>query len=111
MWSFMIIRVIKSRNMGWAGHVAQADVMLNVHNILVRKPEGKFGRLRHRWVHKIKMRNNTWGCELHGNWQINLLQHEVRKVFQYEIVMIKVNVMHKIKKLTCLGAAKLLLFM
>jgi hypothetical protein len=33
-----IIRVIKLRNMRWAGHVAQMGEMRNADNILVGKP-------------------------------------------------------------------------
>jgi hypothetical protein len=35
------LRVIKSRRMRWAGHVASMGQMRNVYNILVRRPEGK----------------------------------------------------------------------
>jgi hypothetical protein len=34
-----IIRMIKSRSMRWAGHVARMGEMRNAYNILVRKPE------------------------------------------------------------------------
>jgi hypothetical protein len=36
-----IIRVIKSRRMRWAGHVAREGEMRNTYNILVGKPEGR----------------------------------------------------------------------
>jgi hypothetical protein len=36
-----IIRVIKSRSMRWAGHVARMGEMKNAYDILVGKPEGK----------------------------------------------------------------------
>jgi hypothetical protein len=36
-----IIRVIKSRRMRWAGHVARMGETRNVYRILVGKPEGK----------------------------------------------------------------------
>jgi hypothetical protein len=36
-----IIRVIKSREMRRAGHVARMGKMRNAYNILVAKPEGK----------------------------------------------------------------------
>jgi hypothetical protein len=35
------IRVIKSRRMRWAGHVAHMGEIRNAYNILVGKPEGK----------------------------------------------------------------------
>jgi hypothetical protein len=36
-----IVRVIKSRRMGWAGHVARMEEGRGVHKLLVGKPEGK----------------------------------------------------------------------
>jgi hypothetical protein len=36
-----IIRVIRSRRMRWAGHVARTEEMRNLYKVLVRKPEGK----------------------------------------------------------------------
>jgi hypothetical protein len=45
-----IIRMIKSRRMCWAGHVAQMGEKRNAYKILVGKPEGKrpLRRQRHR---------------------------------------------------------------
>jgi hypothetical protein len=47
-----IIRIIKSRRMRWAGHVARMGKKRNVYRLLVGKPEGKrpLGRPRHRWI-------------------------------------------------------------
>jgi hypothetical protein len=39
-----IIRVIKSRRMRWAGHVARLGEKTNADRILVGKPEGKTGK-------------------------------------------------------------------
>jgi hypothetical protein len=52
-----IIRVIKSRRMRWAGHVARMGEKRNVYMLLVGKPEGKrpLGRPRRRWIDNIKM--------------------------------------------------------
>jgi len=36
-----IIRVIQSRRMRWAGHVAHMGVMGGIYRILVGEPEGK----------------------------------------------------------------------
>ena len=36
-----IVRVIKSRRMRWAGHVAPMEKGRGVHRVLVGKPEGK----------------------------------------------------------------------
>ena len=51
-----IIRVIKSRRMRWAGHVACMRKKRGSQNVLVGQPEGKrpFGKPRGRWV-DIKM--------------------------------------------------------
>jgi hypothetical protein len=47
-----IIRMIKSRRLRWAGHVARMGEKRNAYMILVGKPEGKrpLGRPRRRWV-------------------------------------------------------------
>jgi hypothetical protein len=52
-----IIRMIKSRRMRWAGHMARMGETRNAYRILVGNPEGKrpLGRLRHRWVDNIKI--------------------------------------------------------
>jgi hypothetical protein len=36
-----IIRIIKSRRMRWAGHVARMGEKRNAYRLMVRKPEGK----------------------------------------------------------------------
>ena len=50
------MRVIKSRRMRWAGHVARMGEGRGVYTFLVGKPEGKrpLGRPRRRWVDNIK---------------------------------------------------------
>jgi hypothetical protein len=55
--STSIIRIIKSRRMRWAGHVARIGAKRNAYRLLVGKPEGKkpLGRPRRRWVDNIKM--------------------------------------------------------
>jgi hypothetical protein len=52
-----IVRVVKSRRMRWAGHVAHMGEKRGVHRVLVGKPEGKrpLGRPRRRWEDNIKM--------------------------------------------------------
>jgi hypothetical protein len=51
-----IIRIIKSRRMRWAGHVARIGEKRNVYRLLVEEPEGKrpLGRPRRRWIDNIK---------------------------------------------------------
>jgi hypothetical protein len=53
----IIVRVVKSRRMRWAGHVARRGKDRGVHRVLVGKPEGKrpLGRPRRRWEDNIKM--------------------------------------------------------
>jgi hypothetical protein len=52
-----IIRIIKSRRMRWAGHVARIGEKRNAHRLLVRTPERNrpLGRPKHRWVDNIGM--------------------------------------------------------
>jgi hypothetical protein len=52
-----IIRIIKSRRMRWAGHVAGMGEKMNAYRLLVGKPEEKrpVGRSRRRWVDNIRM--------------------------------------------------------
>jgi hypothetical protein len=52
-----IVRVIKSRRMRWAGHVARMGEERSVYRVLVGRPEGKrpLGRPRRRWVDNINM--------------------------------------------------------
>jgi hypothetical protein len=51
-----IIRIMKSRRIRWAGHVARMGEKRNAYRLLVGKPEGKrpLGRPRRRWVDNIK---------------------------------------------------------
>jgi hypothetical protein len=51
-----IIRIIRSRKMRWAGHVARMGEKKNAYRLLVGKPEGKrpLGRPRCRWVDNIR---------------------------------------------------------
>jgi hypothetical protein len=44
-----IVRVIKSRKMRWAGHVARMGEMRGVYRVLVGKP-GVDGRIILRWI-------------------------------------------------------------
>jgi hypothetical protein len=61
-----IVRVVKSRRMRWAEHVARMGEGKGVYRVLVGKPEGKrpLGRPRHRWEDNIKLdlREVGWGC-------------------------------------------------
>jgi hypothetical protein len=59
-----VVRVIKSRRMRWAGHVACVEEGIGVSRVLVEKPEGKkpLGRPRCRWEDNIKMDLQDLGC-------------------------------------------------
>jgi hypothetical protein len=51
------IRIIKSRKMRLAKHVARMGEKRNLYRLMVGKPEGKrpLGRPRRRWIDNIKM--------------------------------------------------------
>jgi hypothetical protein len=59
-----MIRIIKSRRMKCAGHVACMRELRNTYKILVGEPEGKrpLGRPMHRWEDNIKigLREKGW---------------------------------------------------
>jgi len=59
-----IVRVIKSRRMRWAGHVARMGEERGVYRVLVGKPEGRrsLGRPRRRRVDNIRMDLQEVGC-------------------------------------------------
>ena len=52
-----IVRVIKSRRLRWAGHVARTEEGRSVFKILTGKPTGKrlLGRPRRRWEYNIRL--------------------------------------------------------
>ena len=64
-----IVRVVKSRRMRLAGHVARMGEDRVVHRVLVGKPEGKspLGRPRRRWEDNIKMDLQEVGVG-RGDW-------------------------------------------
>ena len=64
-----IVRVIKSRRMRWAGHVARMGEERGAYRVLVGKPEGArpLGRPRRRWVDNIRMDLQEVGCG-YGDW-------------------------------------------
>jgi hypothetical protein len=68
------IRMIKSRRMRWAGHVARMGEKRNAYRISVGNPEGKrpLVILRRRWVDNIKMDLREMGWD-GMNW-IDLAQ-------------------------------------
>jgi hypothetical protein len=59
-----IVRVIKSRRMRWAGHVAHIGEGRGVYRVLVGKPGGRrpLGRPKHRWEFNIKLYHQEVVC-------------------------------------------------
>jgi hypothetical protein len=64
-----IVRVIKSRRLRWAGHVARMEDGRSGFKILTGIPTGKrpLGRPRHRWQGNIRMYLEEIGINA-GNW-------------------------------------------
>jgi hypothetical protein len=64
-----IVRVIKSRRMRWAGHVARKGQERGVYRVLVGRPKGKrpLGRSRRRWEDNSKMDLREIGID-GANW-------------------------------------------
>ena len=62
-----IVRVIKSRRMRWAGHVARMVEVIVAYKVVVGKHDEKrpFGRSTHKWEDNIKMDFEEVGC---GVW-------------------------------------------
>ena len=60
------MRVIKSRRIRWAGHVARMGEGSGVYRVLVGRPGGRrpLGRPRRRWEDNIRMdlREVGYGC-------------------------------------------------
>jgi hypothetical protein len=73
-----IVRVIKSRRLRWAEHVARMGAGRGVYRVLVGRPEGKrpVGRPRRRWEDDIKMNLRETGID-RTNW-IRLAQDMVQ---------------------------------
>jgi transcription termination factor 2 len=73
-----VVRVIKSRRMRWAGHVARMEERRCVYKVLVGRPEGKrpVGRPRRGWEDSIKMDLREIGID-GANW-IQLAQDRVQ---------------------------------
>jgi hypothetical protein len=72
-----IVRVIKSRRMRGAGHVARVEEGRGVYRALIGRSEGKrpLGRRRRRWEDNIKLDLREIGIDV-ANW-IRLAQDKV----------------------------------
>ena len=64
-----VVRVIKSRRLRWAGHVARMEEGRSAFKVLTGKPTGKrhLGRSRLRWEDNIRMDLEEIGINA-GNW-------------------------------------------
>jgi hypothetical protein len=72
------LRVIITKRMRWAGHVARMGEGRGVYGVFVGRPEGKrpLGRLRRRWENDIKMNLREIGID--GEKWIRLAQDRVQ---------------------------------
>jgi hypothetical protein len=82
-----IVRVIKSRRMRWARHVARMGEGRGLYRILVGRPKGKrpLGRRRRRKEDNIKMNLREIGID-GANW-IRLAQDKVQLRVSVNTVM------------------------
>jgi hypothetical protein len=73
-----IVRVIESRRMRWAGHVARMGKGRGIYRVLVGRPEGKrpVERPRRRWENNIKLDLRETGID-GANW-IRLAQDKIQ---------------------------------
>jgi hypothetical protein len=73
-----IVRVIKSRRIRWAGHVARMEKGRSVYRVLAGRLEGKrpLGRPRRRWEDNNKMDLREIGID-EANW-IQLAEDKVQ---------------------------------
>jgi hypothetical protein len=86
-----MIRVIKSRRLRWAGHVARMGERRGACRALVGKPEGRrpLGRPRRRWEDNIKMDLRKVGCG--GTDWVDLAQDRDRwRALVYTVVNLRV---------------------
>jgi len=84
------MRVVKSRRMRWAGHVAHMGEEKGVHRILVGKPEGKrpLGRPSRRWEDNIKMVLREVGGV--GDWMELAQDRDRWRVLVYTVMNFRV---------------------
>jgi hypothetical protein len=78
LYSSLLVMVIKSRRMRWAGHVARMGEGRSGCRILIGRPEGKrpLERPRRRWEDNIKLDLREIGIDV-ANW-IQLAQDRVQ---------------------------------
>jgi hypothetical protein len=86
-----IVRVIKSRRMRWAGHVARMENGRGIYRLSVGRNKGKgpLRRPRHRWEDNIKIDLREIGID-GANW-IRLAQDRVQwRAFVNTVVNLQV---------------------
>jgi hypothetical protein len=89
--SWNIVRVIKSRRMRWAGHVARMGEGRDAYRVLVGRPEGKrpLGRPRSRRENNIKVDLRERGID-GANW-IQLAQDRIQwRAFVKTVMILRV---------------------
>jgi hypothetical protein len=85
-----IIKIIKSRRLRWAGHVARMGEMRNAYRMSVGKPERKrpLGRPRRRWVDNIKIDLREIGWD-DVEW-IDLTDWDQRRALVHTVINFRV---------------------
>jgi hypothetical protein len=87
-----IFRVIKTKIIIWAGHLARMGERIVVYRVLVGKPKGKgsLGRPRRRWENYIKMYHKEVGCR--GMDWIDLAKDRDRwRAFVFAVMNLRVQ--------------------
>ena len=86
-----IVRVIKSRRLRWAGHVARMEEGRSAFKILTGKPTGKIplGRPRRRWEDNIRMDLEEIGINA-GNLVDSALNRNYRKALVNAVLNLRV---------------------
>jgi hypothetical protein len=86
-----IMRVVKSRGMRWAGHVARMAEEREVQRVLMGKPEGKrpLGRPRRRWEDNIKIDVQEVGGG-RGDWKELAQDRDGRRVLESRLKNLRV---------------------
>ena len=78
------MRVIKSRRMRWAGHIARMGKKRGMYRVLVGKPDGRrlLGRPRRRWENNMKIDLQEVGCGGYGLDRAGSREGQVAGIFE-----------------------------
>ena len=78
------MRVIKSRRMRWAGHIARMGEKRGMYRVLVGKPDGRrlLGRPRRRWENNMKIDLQEVGCGGYGLDRAGSREGQVAGIFE-----------------------------